>query len=441
MEHMIRERLLDFHRNGVPAYTRRDGGVPLLPNVVTTLVGGRKTGKTFRAYQAIDEQLSAGAIPELGQVCYLHFDDEALSAMTQADLGLVDKVFLSLQSSDSLQGPLLFVFDEIHRVDGWEQFVLRLARNAAWRVLVTGSSSELEADRVGRQLRGKAFTRRLHPLSFREFLRFQESELTPGRYSTAEAATARRLLGEYLEIGSYPALALLAPGLRREMLQSYFASIVAADFIFARDIANPVACKTFLRELLQKNACPYTHRKQLRNLAAMGHRLGPATVSDWFHWAEDSYFVEGCCIHTESQKRREQNFRKVYAVDWALANAVSTWTDGRSTRSLECLVYWHLRRAGLEVTYDLVGTDKHEIDFLAARPNEEPHLAIQVCYRLANRDVVEREVRGFERLRRRYPGIECVVVTGETPAASEATVLSSIPAWQWCLECLGHGGQ
>jgi predicted AAA+ superfamily ATPase len=82
----------------------------------------------------------------------------------------------------------------------------------------------------------------------------------------------------------------------------------------------------------------------------MGHRLSPSTLSDWFSWAEGSYIVESCHIHTESRKRIEQNYRKLYATDWALANAVSTWTDERLPHSLECLVYWQLRRAGFEVT-------------------------------------------------------------------------------------------
>jgi predicted AAA+ superfamily ATPase len=125
--------------------------------------------------------------------------------MRAADLRRIDEVFLGLIQA-APGDRLIFVFDEIHRIEGWEFFALRLNRNPNWRVIVTGSSADLEEDKVGRQLRGKTLTMRLYPLSFREFLRFRGQEPDRREFSTLDTARLSRLFGEYITTGSYPAM-------------------------------------------------------------------------------------------------------------------------------------------------------------------------------------------------------------------------------------------
>ncbi len=433
---VIKERILDFHVLGMPEYLKRDQDVPFLRDMATSIAGARKAGKTYRAFQAIRELIYSGRIAGIDQVCYLHFDDEALLGLDVHSLSAVDRVFLSLESTSSqADGTHLYVFDEIHKIEGWEAFVLRLIRKQNQLVLITGSSVDLEEDKVGRQLRGKTFTRRLFPLSFSEFLKFRETQIVPRRYAASDIPLLSRLFGEYVEIGSYPGVVTAPRVLQHELLLNYFSSVVSADFVFDKPVSNPIACKTYLRNLLQRNGSPYRHKKERNSLASMGHPVAPHTISQWFHWAESAYLVEGCPIHSPSRKRIEQNYRKVYTVDWALAAAVSGAVDDRRSRALESIVYWHLRREGYLVSYDLVGPEKYEIDFLVRYPGKEPHVAIQVCYSLASSDVVEREVRGFKFLCKRYPGIECCIITADERPPSLPGIRTKT-AWRYCLESL-----
>ena len=325
MDALLKERMLDFHQSGIPAYTKRTTAVTHIKDMVTTIVGGRKTGKTYLTYQVIDELLKAGKLESLNHVCYLHFDDEALAAMATSDLARIDKVFLSLLKQTDIERPLLFIFDEIHTVSGWENFVLRLKKKPHWLVLVTGSSADLEEDQVARQLRGKTFTNRLYPLSFREFLLFNGWNGQADRMSSDDRATAKGLLDDYLEKGGYPALATMDPPLLRPLLQNYFTSIVASDFILNRGVSNPLACKAYLRNLLQKNACPYTHKKELNNLKSMGFNLAPKTISEWFAWAEESYLIGSVAIRSSSYKQIAQNYRKIYCCDGPRRKFPGAW--------------------------------------------------------------------------------------------------------------------
>jgi len=431
---IIARCLLEFREIGLPDYVVRDAELPVVRDTVATIVGARKAGKTYLTYQFIDEAIGKGIIPSIDHVCYLHFDDERLLEMRSSDLRLIDEVFFELTGA-SARTPLLFVFDEIHRIPDWELYALRLNRNPNWQVIVTGSSSKLEEQSVGRQLRGKTVTLCLQPLSFREFLRFRGQEPRQSRHTTSGAAKLSGLFKEYLVAGRYPAVVGLSAELRRELLRQYFNSVVAADFVDVLAVNRPLSCKIFLRNLLHRNASPYTHKKERNTLASMGHDVPANTITAWFNAAQDAYLIGVCAINSPSVKRQEQNYRKVYAVDWAMAHTVSAFAEPRTSRALEAVVYWELRRRGLSVSYDVAGTEKHEVDFVAGEPAKPPHLAIQVCMDLSDPDVVEREVRAFRQLKERLgPQIEPLIVTLDSPPAHLSLPVPVVRGWEWALQ-------
>lgn len=431
---LIRRCILDFRETGIPDYVSRDVCPTLMKNMVTTLVGGRKTGKTYLTYQVIDGLCRAGAIESLEHVCYLHFDDERLLELQAVDLRRIDEVFLGLVSGSG-EEPLVFVFDEIQRVEGWEFFVLRLSRNPNWRVIVTGASADLEEDKVGRQLRGKTLTTHLYPLSFREFLRFFGGEPKRDGFSTADAARISRFFEDYMTTGSYPAMRDTPVTARRELLRQYFNSIVSADFLENRNITHPLSCKLYLRNLLRRNSCPYMHKKERNILASMGHPVPANTIADWFNWARESYVMGVNAINSPSVKKQEQNYRKLYAVDWALANAVSAFREPRASQVLESIVFWELQRRGLHTSYELVGGDKYEVDFVAGPPEGPPTMAIQVCMDLSDPSTVEREERALARLVEHLgEGVEPLIITLQDPPSGIEFRYPVQKAWQWCLQ-------
>jgi hypothetical protein len=189
LDEIIKERILDFHEEGIPEYVPRDMDLVHFKDMATTIVGGRKTGKTYLTYQFIDRMIQEGTIESVRDVCYLHFDDESLMALKTSDLSKIDRIFLSLGPLKKPAGRnILFVFDEIHKIEGWQEFVLRLRKKRNQFVIVTGSSADIEEDKVAKQLRGKTFTYRLYPLSFREFTRFLGIEPKGAAFSGSMAA-------------------------------------------------------------------------------------------------------------------------------------------------------------------------------------------------------------------------------------------------------------
>lgn len=431
MDRALLKRILqELPEIGLPDYVPRETRPSFMRDLVTSIVGGRKVGKTYLTYQVIDAAIREGRLPSIDHVCYLHFDDERLLEMRREDLQLIDSTFQEI-SGLGPGDPILFVFDEIHRIEGWEYFALRLNRNPNWSVLVTGSTAELEEDSIGRQLRGKTLTCRLLPLSFREYLRFGGIDWTQAIERTSGRAELRRAVHDYLENGSYPGVFGLSSDERLIVLQQYFNSIVAADFLERRRIVHPRACKLYLKDLLARNANQYTHKKERNALASMGYKIPPATIADWFSWAVEAYAIGVCTINSPSVKKQEQNYRKLYAADWALAHSVVGFREARQSRALEAAVYWELRRRGMSCQYALTGPSKYEVDFVAGPTNAPPRLAVQVCMSLSDPDVRERERRALQTLRSFDDGIETIIVA--LSGVRDAPEIAAVDAVDWLL--------
>ena len=84
-------------------------------------------------------------------------------------------------------------------------------------------------------------------------------------------------------------------------------------------------------------------------------------------------------IFSDSQKNQERNYKKIYAIDWALANKNSQVWDGGRSRAFENMVFLHLYRNRSRVHYYLTKKKRQEVDFVVVDSNGNPALAVQVC--------------------------------------------------------------
>ena len=67
----IERKIEDFRALGIPDYIPRKGRVELVDNMVSTVIGARRAGKSFRVLQVADEMLRQGAISSMNHICLL----------------------------------------------------------------------------------------------------------------------------------------------------------------------------------------------------------------------------------------------------------------------------------------------------------------------------------------------------------------------------------
>jgi len=434
IEREIDTKLNDFNELGIPGYVSRETEIRVAPSMVSTLIGARRSGKSYRTLQMAAEMIRDKQIESLRNVCAIDFDNPVLATMAATDLSLIQKTFLKRNPAFSLKTPCLFIFDEIHKIAGWENYVIDLSRNPHWQVVVTGSSSKLLHTDVATELRGKSITTSIYPLTFKEYLRFKGERRDLS--STTGGAAALRCFDEYLRWGAFPAICSTAERFRDALLRQYFDTMILRDVVQRSRVANPGPCIAALTHLVSNMAKPFTLSSVLSFVKESGFNVGRESVADFVRWAEDAWLLFSVPVFSGSAKHQQRNPKKAYCIDWGLAHSNSTVWDGGYSRALENAVFVHLRRRFDRITYYLTRAERREVDFIACDSHGTPRLAAQVCQDLRDADTYKREVEPLAATARFFGLAEGLIVTlnEERLISHEGVSIRVVPAWRWMEE-------
>lgn len=433
VEKELERKFYDFREMDFFKYTPRSNQVNTVNNMVSTIVGARRVGKSVRCNQIIDEAIKESKINHRNQVCYVDFDNPILARMKVEELKLIQIQFLKINPDFTLKTPIYFIFDEIHKIEGWEDFVIDLSRNNHWRVYVTGSSSKMLQGELSASLRGKSISTTMYPFDFEEFLRHQEVD-TNNR-STVNLSKIYRYFEEYLKWGAFPAVGHLEHRLKGALLTEYFDTMILRDIIERYNVSKPQQCIFMLKYLLSNTSRPFTLESAYKAVKNAGHSTSKDSIRDYLEWAQDSHLCFKMDIFSHSLKDKARNYSKIYCIDWALAN-VNNWVwDGEHTKSLENLVYIQLKRQDYKVNYYLTRENRQEIDFLATNNQGEVCHLIQVSLTLREEKTRKRETSPlisamkYFKLKKSY----IITLNQEEHIKSDHGDIHIIPAWKWLL--------
>jgi len=433
IEREIERKIEDFRELGIPDYIPRESRLQLVGNMVSTIIGARRAGKSFRAMQAADELIAQKVLRSINQICLLDFDNPILSNMNATDLKLIQDTFLKLNPDFELTTPLLFILDEIHKISNWEEYVIDLSRNPNWKVIVTGSSSKLLRDDIATELRGKAISSTIYPLSFSEFLEFKGFGYKPG--STKGQAETRRLFDEFLKWGAYPALTGVEEYTKEALLREYFDTMILKDIIQRHNVSKPQQCIYLYNYLLSNISKSHTIMSAFRYLKQAGFNTSRDAVRAQVHWAEDSWLLSNISIYSDSLKKQERNYKKIYAIDWGLANKNSLIWDGAYSRAFENMVFIHLYQKWHRIHYYLTKKKRQEVDFIAVDANGRPGMAVQVCMDIDQKNTLKRELEPMISTAKYFGIKENLLITynQEKDFHRDGVLVKAIPAWKWLL--------
>ncbi len=431
-EQEICRKIEDFRSLGIPPYVPRENKVHLVENTVSTIIGARRAGKSYRALQVADELIRSGVIGSLRHVCPLDFDNPILSEMNAKDIKTIPEVFLKISPEFELDTPLIFIFDEIHKLAGWEAGVVDLSRNRNWKVIVTGSSSKLLKDDIATEFRGKSISSIVYPLSFSEFLNFKGFD-KKAVSSTKGQADAKRLFDEYLKWGAYPAIANTEEGSKEVLLREYFDTMILRDIIQRYDVSKPKACIQLCNYLSSNISRPVTSQSVYKHLKESGFATSRTAVRDYINWTADSWFLFMVNIFSRAHKEQERNYKKVYCIDWGLACQNSQVWDGSLSRAFENMIFLHLVRKYARVHFYLTKTKRQEVDFVALDNKGRPELLAQVCMDISHKETLKRELEPLVTTAKYFGSKENLLITFNQEGSFEedGITINAVPAWKW----------
>lgn len=418
--------ITDNQKKEEEALTKRDLEIEFIPNVAIGIVGTRRCGKTYRTLQSEYET-------QRMNVCRIQFNDYRIINITSDKLGLIDEAYYGLYPEKRNTETVLFIFDEIHRIKGWEDYILYLIESRKHRVLITGSTATLQRGEYASALRGKFFPFELTPFSFREFLRHYGIE--EDSVSSKGRDFLRKYFRQYLDQGGMPGLFSVSDKIYGDVLRSYWDTMILRDIAEAHneDNINLTLLRTFADSLISRTGCPMTVNKIAGNLKEAGFSFSNETLYKYLSYLSDAFMIYAVEIYSRSEKIRLRNYRKIYCADWALANAVCYGEGIDETRALENIIYLELHRRKEEINYYRT-REGYEVDFAVSKGKKIKNL-IQVCYDLSGDDVRKREFRALTKSAEYLKVNDLTIITFDEEGSEKAEGynIKIIPAWKWLL--------
>jgi uncharacterized protein len=427
MKQIIAQLIDDFHERNLPELTARDRKFPEAAGKADVVIGMRRAGKTWFCYQKIKELLASGI--EREKILYLNFEDDRLLEFNVHHFqDILDVYFGKYPAHRSSR--CYFFFDEIQRIDQWEMFIRRLLDTENTQVFITGSSSKLLGSEIATSLRGRALTTEIFPFSFEEFLKYHG--IFAGKPKTFGANTAsllRRAAKDYLQIGGFPEVQKMDPGLRVEVLQGYIDSVLLKDVVERHKVGNILALKHLVRHIMHASGGQFSVNRFFNSMKSIGVKCTKNSLYEYLDHLADAFLFYKVPIHSRSEKARQIHPAKIYAIDTGLLNATTFRNSNNYGQLLETMTFMRLRREGFDMEY-VIAKDGRETDFLARHRTTGETQLIQVCWDMADKKTFARELQGLKSAM-----AECAIPTGTIVTwDDEATIennIAVIPIWKW----------
>jgi len=287
---------------------------------------------------------------------------------------------------------------------------------------------------IATELRGKSISTEVSPLSFREYVAFQPVE--PPTFSTNGIASLRRYFEQYLASGSYPAMALIEPATTDVLLREYFDIMILKDLIQRHGVSSPDNLMAFCRYLFSQIGKPFTLNSTYNHLVAGGMKTSRNALAEYLGWLRDSFALDTEGLFTSSIGEYERNYRKPYAIDWALAVKNSPVWDGSLSRAFENCIARHLRGRFKSIGSYLTKSDKKEVDFVCVDASGNPRQLVQACLEFSSVETFQREIGPLVATARYLGTKENLVVTVNTAEVHtiDGVEVRCVPAWRWLVE-------
>jgi predicted AAA+ superfamily ATPase len=383
---IIKSLIREFHFRSLPPYKQRLISIPAQLEKIVTLIGARRSGKTFLLYQTIDNLLKE---MDKTNLIFLNLEDERLdSEVLEADIIL--QAYRELYPNRDLSS-CYFFFDEIQNLAGWEKFVRRLYDTVSRHIFLTGSNANMLSTEIATSLRGRSISYEVFPLSFLEYLNFRNIRVD---FHVPEIKAAiYNALENYLEFGGFPELASLNDmDVRNRILQEYFDVMLFRDLVERYEIRNLVALRFFLKRLFSSTTKQVSIHRIYNDLKSAGIKIGKNSLYAFLEQAEAIFLVETLKKYSPNLSVQEFGERKIFVIDNGLLNSVVFKFSADKGKAMEQVVFWELRRRGERVFFLKNG---FECDFVCVAESGQISQAIQVCSDLSEPRTLAREVKGI----------------------------------------------
>lgn len=342
--------------------------MPYLTDRALLIGGVRGSGRSTLLLQMLEN--------DYPQAWYTDFSDARLAGFDAGD-------FVKLSALITESGKGILLFDKLDQAQGWVPFVAEKLTEGI-KVVATVSLDTLLAVQRGQQAIAAGEWLTDDPLQVSQYILRRV-----GLFSYPEFLEATHKRGgeeavqEYLTRGAFPECC--KPG-RTASLLSLYNLIVNRDVLIAKGVRDRVTLARIALYLLTATGTGITAnaiRNQLKVKAV-------STVTEHMEHLERAGLVSFVPILGTTPGRQAVNPRRVYAVDTAMAAALSLEELSREAL-FATLIYNHLARKYDSICYT---SEQGGCDFVATGEGGLP-LCVQACWDAEDPDLLQNKIEGL----------------------------------------------
>ena len=413
---------------------------------VKVITGIRRCGKSSLLKLMVRHLRETGVQSE--QIVEMNFESHDFRSMTS------DEVYHYVKERVVPGKRMYLFFDELQRIDAWEDAVNSFRVDLDCDIYITGSNAYLLSSEYSTYLSGRCVEIKMLPLSFREFLDFHNFEVRETSSAlggtrrqafdqSGERYDLREVFDAYMRFGGMPGIADI--GLDQEkalsLLEGIYSTVVVRDILERekrrgqRQITDSALLRKivlFLADNIGSSVSVSSIGNTLMNegLLEDGKRKGTPsthTVQAYIGALLESYFFYEIKRFDIKGKEYLRTLGKYYIVDIGLRNYLLGFRNRDSGHAIENVVYFELLRRGYDVAIGKI--DNQEVDFIATTADEK--LYIQVTESMQSEEVRKRELAPLQKIRDNY---EKIVLSLEPGLDASYDGIKSLNLVDWLLD-------
>ena len=340
---------------------------------IKVITGVRRSGKSTLLIMYKDYLLANGVKEE--NIIYINFESAKFDDI-RTYKELYEYVATRIQKNK-----VYILLDEVQNVEAWEKAINSFNVDFDVDIYITGSNAYLLSSELSTLLSGRYIEIKMYPLSFKEYLKF----------NNYQSDNLEEKFIEYLKYGGLPAITLIKDN--DELVLSYlndiYNTIVKKDVIDRNSIKDIALLENIIKYLSNNIGSSISSNKisDYLNSNKIVEKSNHQTIDNYLNMLEKSYIVYKADRTDIKSKALLKTLGKYYISDTGIRNIILGFRNINEGHLLENVVYLELLRRGYRVNIGKTG--EYEVDFIVNQGSVRYY--IQSAFALPDAEKVRQE--------------------------------------------------
>jgi hypothetical protein len=278
---------------------------------IVVIKGIRRCGKSTLMLNQIKTLINNGVPKE--NILLVNLEDPRF--LNHLDVNLLENIKNTyLEYLNPLAKPYIFL-DEIQNIPNWEKWVNKEYELKKSFLTITGSNSSMLSSEIATVLSGRYISVDVFPLSFNEFVNFNNTSVNNKLDLVDKKIELNRYLENYIKFGGFPKTLEYEANEIKELLTTYKDSILLKDVVARFKLKNFHTLEEIAAYLLSNSGIIQSTTKLKNNF-----RISFDMARDYIEYLKKAYMIYEIKKFDFSLKKQNVNDKKYYSCDLGLSN-------------------------------------------------------------------------------------------------------------------------